>query len=1700
MRQFVRYLLLVTVACVLLTPGMAFAAPGCSNEVDYSVPANNDVGVDVNTLLRIRFYNSAEWDMAEGRVGWSEIYNNNALRVTLRKQGTTTNLLTTDSFRAVSFDDLFAVGTRSVPTSTTYTRRYEITPPSPLQGNTTYELVIEKSIRNYDGCNLGAQNKVITFTTGAAPVTPTTIIDKDPAAGATNVLTNISQIFIRFSQQVDSTNGANGVLNTSNFYTSPAVTGTWSYDPGTSLAKIQLGAALTPSTVYTVTLKDVRDTFGNYVKNGGSDVNATPYTWTFTTKSSDTTRPTAAMKAPLTTTSIPVDQSFQIQFSEAMDPASITTSTVYINGVAATLAYNAVDMVATLTPSALLSNATDYTLTVTTGVKDVSQNGMLQNFTYSFTTVQAVAPAPMNDYCQIPPFISGATVKPNVLLMVDNSGSMNEFAYKGAGTNASDTPDTSYQSGSPYYGYFDINKMYTYDNTAGGHFKIDTAAVADKTSFWSGNFLNWLTMRRVDVVRKVLVGGKITPRSLANANYALIHDVPDRDFYKRYNTNSYYVDDGKVYVCLNKTTCSAGTADNTYNGKIYVGENPPDEGIIVKMWDQINFGIMFFNDGNRFEDGQNKVRDGGYVAVDLGSTGTNLVTQVENTNPSTWTPLAEALYEAMHYFMAITGPYNNSNYAAKDPVSNSCQKHFVLILTDGGSTKDRNLPGGKWGTPMTDSTGFNIKTWMDRIATTEGGGYTSRWDYLYNDSSEGSYYLPGVAYWGHVTDLRSATLGRSDVGGRQNVTTYGVFAFDNSAGSAAASDLLKQACKYGGFDDTNSNGSPDAVGEWAKSDGVTPKTYFEAKDGNLLAGEIMKALLDILTRISSGTAASILNNSEGSGASLLQAVFYPRRGFDAGTEVTWIGEMQNLWYYLDPYLQLSSIRVDTVADNKLNLFDDYIAQFYFDTNTNQTLVRLLRDTSGRGTFAIDLGSFSPDDMSNVRSLWRAGRKLWERNLATNNRTIYTRTNDAAFDSSTTGFADFVAADLKNNAAIRTSLQAANATEAGKIIDYIRGTDQAGFRSRAVTIAGANGTWRLGDIVSSTPKIQGNVALNMYNQNSPTGYFDTSYGRFVASNDYKNRGMAYVGANDGMLHAFRMGVLRELTDPCRFPAVDSTPTTCFADKAQISNYTVNPVTGANMNTRATAADDLGREEWAFIPRQMMPYLKYLGDPEYPHLFYVDGTPLIVDVAIRAPQVVDAVAFPACSAANYWECPKQTRYTTVSGVETRNLDADNTSWRTILIGSSGLGGASRNRGGAGKCAGGGTNCVKTPVDGVGYASYFALDITVPTQPKYLWEFYGDPTAGANADAVGGNLGFATTGPVIVRAGSKSKNGRWFAVFASGPTGPIKTTTHQFLGRSDQNLKLFVVDLATGTLIKTIDTGITNAFGGSVSNSAVDNDRNYPSKAGYYQDDAAYIGYVQLDSSTNTWTKGGVVRLVTNESLDPNDATKPWTVSKVIENVGPVTSAVTKLQDRSNGKLWLYFGTGRYFFKDIDGIDDFGGQRHLFGVQEPCYVAAGQKIDPTCTTTVTMADLKDQTSVLTGALPSNFKGWYNLLDDDALNDGFASERVITDPVASPSGVVFYTTFRPTGDVCGFGGNSFIWALDYATGGLPSPNAMRGKLMIQVSTGAFAEVSMQSSFTAKGGKRSGSPIQGVPPKAQGLSLLSNPKPIKKIIHVQEK
>ena len=107
--------------------------------------------------------------------------------------------------------------------------------------------------------------------------------------------------------------------------------------------------------------------------------------------------------------------------------------------------------------------------------------------TFAPGTANGVEPT-MADYAAFPPFMS-ATVEPNVLVILDNSTSMCEFAYKEVVGHICAAADayTGYQEGIKYFGYFDSDTCYEYDNV--DHYFAPVGPTVDDPAtpgVWSG--------------------------------------------------------------------------------------------------------------------------------------------------------------------------------------------------------------------------------------------------------------------------------------------------------------------------------------------------------------------------------------------------------------------------------------------------------------------------------------------------------------------------------------------------------------------------------------------------------------------------------------------------------------------------------------------------------------------------------------------------------------------------------------------------------------------------------------------------------------------------------------------------------------------------------------------------------------------------------------------------------------------------------------------------------------------------------------------------------------------------------------------------------------------------------------------------------------------------------------------------------------
>ncbi len=836
----------------------------------------------------------------------------------------------------------------------------------------------------------------------------------------------------------------------------------------------------------------------------------------------------------------------------------------------------------------------------------------------------------------------------------------------------------------------------------------------------------------------------------------------------------------------------------------------------------------------------------------------------------------------------------------------------------------------------------------------------------------------------------------------------------NVTGSGA--DFLENplwyAAKYGGFADKDSSNTPNRQDEWdADNDGL-PDTYFYASNPLKLEESLERAFASILNKAASGTSASVLaTTGEGEGA-LYQAYFYPKK--QEGTEDrTWLGYIHSL--FLDPY---GNLREDTNGDKTLSLTADFVVQTTYNS-TDGTLIKRYQDTVGKGNSA-DFVYVDTLPIESVHSIWNGGMQLWDplnSSATPANRHIHTTTNG----STRIDFTDSAKSTL------RQYLRAVDDTEAGKIINYIRGQEITGYRKRTITIDSKTGVWKLGDIIYSTP-----TAVTKPSENYDLIYGDTSYSVF-RQKYFNRRHVVYVGANDGILHAFNGGFY-------------DTSIHKFWRKYSGGTY-------------SDSGPQLGDELWGFIPREALPHLKWLTDPNYTHVYYVDLKPKITDAKIFS-----------CDGTHV------------------GAPGDTTCWGTILIGGMRYGGKT----------------IPTEV-GNFRSTYFALDITDPEQtPTLLWTF--DTT-----DAGATDLGLTLSYPTVAKV-KEGNNEAWYVIFGSGPTNfdSLSNLT------GFQKGKVFVLKISGGTngVISSwtensnywkipTTTASTQAFMANPITIDVNAD---------YDDDVAYIGENSVQGSnrnTAMW------RLNTKNTLTVSS----WALS-ALYNVNSaddlskrITSSPSAAMDKK-GNLWVFWGTGQFIGTEDRNTTDTGA---FYGIKDGCW--DGNKAG--CPTTYTTSDLVDVSNVTIcygGGTTCGGTSFNTLLTDISSKAGWAiyfknmtvettdflgnallhqGERITTKPVIL-GGLLLFASYVPGTDVCTIEGLSNQYALYYETGSayikyvFKTEKELKGEITSQsVSRTALLGKGLPASIgltVTKEGKLKGfvqsstgdiQPIQEIDPKA---------------------
>jgi Ice-binding-like/Bacterial Ig-like domain len=159
------------------------------------------------------------------------------------------------------------------------------------------------------------------------------------------------------------------------------VMGVVAYDAANRIASFKPSADFAPNTMFNATITtDARDMSGTPM--------AAPFNFSFTTRATSDKSPPdiVAINVAAGATCVPLDQKISVTFDEQMDSLTINPSTFFIEGVAGTVTYNVLSQAATFTPSAMLAPNTTFTITVTTGAKDLGGVPLAAPFHQTFTT------------------------------------------------------------------------------------------------------------------------------------------------------------------------------------------------------------------------------------------------------------------------------------------------------------------------------------------------------------------------------------------------------------------------------------------------------------------------------------------------------------------------------------------------------------------------------------------------------------------------------------------------------------------------------------------------------------------------------------------------------------------------------------------------------------------------------------------------------------------------------------------------------------------------------------------------------------------------------------------------------------------------------------------------------------------------------------------------------------------------------------------------------------------------------------------------------------------------------------------------------------------------------------------------------------------------------------------------------------------
>ncbi len=209
----------------------------------------------------------------------------------------------------------------------------------------------------------------------------------------------------------------------------------------------------------------------------------------------------------------------------------------------------------------------------------------------------------------------------------------------------------------------------------------------------------------------------------------------------------------------------------------------------------VNVGLMRYSRNSTNDNDGDLAAQGGMVAYPLSPVETNrqqLIDTINSWNASGFTPLSETLFEAYRYFkgdpvvfgntsVPITSVAESRNPAQADganyesPADFSCQKNYIVYLTDGLPTSDAQS--------NTDITGLPQFAELGGTCRAAGEGPENDWP-------NSGLCLAALAEYMFNADMRT------DVGNTQNVVSYWIGFGEDVAGGDAL-DYLNETAQAG---------------------------------------------------------------------------------------------------------------------------------------------------------------------------------------------------------------------------------------------------------------------------------------------------------------------------------------------------------------------------------------------------------------------------------------------------------------------------------------------------------------------------------------------------------------------------------------------------------------------------------------------------------------------------------------------------------------------------------------------------------------------------------------------------------------------------------------------------------------------------------------------------------------------------------------